>query len=327
MRKIITLLLVTIIVIAGCKKIQDGFLSDTMRYIDKNIYCLRGLPLVQSQPISIDGSTPPITFKMLNLRTESDGKPAPKEFTEKYEILMFKPGMTFDITTDTTVAELNKKREKKTVLPMEFNNVSGQISFNRGSANIPLGRYTFDLEATNVHGTKTFPTFAVINIVDPLPADIFLQEDNVSNAFHDVTGVATAHKNPKLTFTKVSNDGARIILKLTDKNGKPFNPKAGEIIRRGDRPTFENYARFNPVVFTDTAMICDFEVAPFPLAKYVTPTTDWGHLIYYRIPSQYANVDGFTPGLYSVNPRFAFTLKMEGTYIIELRFTDVTKTN
>lgn len=327
MRKIITLLLVTIIVIAGCKKIQEGFLSDTMRYIDKNVYCLRGMPLVQSQPINIDGSTPPITFEMLNLRYESDGKPAPKEFTEKYDVLMFKPGMTFDINTDTTVAELDKKREWKKVPPMEFNAVSGQISFNRGSANIPQGKFTFDLKATNVNGTKVFPAFGVINIVDPLPEDIFVQEDNVANAFHDVTGAVTPQKNPKLTFTKVSNDGARIILKLTDKNGKPFNPKAGEIIRRGDRPTFENYARFNPVVFTDTAMICDFEVAPFPLAKYVTPTTDWGHLIYYRIPSQFVNIDGFTPGLYSVNPRFAFSLKMEGTYIIELRFTDATKTN
>lgn len=326
MRKIIILLLVVVIVCAGCKKINNGFLSDTMRYIDKDIYCQRGLALVQSKPIDFDGSTPPISFEMLNLR-DANGQPAPKEFFEKYEVVVFKPGMVFNIETDTTVAELNKKREKKSVTPMDFNKVSGQISFNRGSVNIPLGKYTFDLEARNGAATKLFTEFAAINIVDPMSEDIFVQEDNVSNAFHNVTGVATAHKNPKLTFTKVSNDGARIILKLTDKNGKAFNPKAGEIIRRGDRPTFENYARFTPVNFTDTAMICDFEVAPFPLAKYVTPTTDWGHLIYYRIPSQFATVDGFTPGLYSVNPRFAFLLKMEGTYIIELRFTDVTKVN
>ncbi len=326
MRKITILLLIIVTVAVSCKKIQEGFLSDTMRYIDKNVYCLRGLPLVQTKPIDIDGSTPIVHFEMLNLRDEA-GKPAPKEFFEKYEVIMFKPGMTFDIKTDTTVAELDKKREKKTVPPMDFNPVSGQISFNRGSVNIPLGKYTFDLQATNKNGTKTFPAFATINIVDPVADDIFAQEDNVSNAFHNVTGAATPHKNPKLTFTKVSNDGARIILKLTDKNGVPFNPKSGEIIRRGDRPTFENYAKFTPVKFTDTAMICDFEVAPFPLAKYVTPTTDWGHLIYYRIPSQFATVDGFTPGLYSVNPRFAFTLKMEGTYIIELKFTDVTRVN
>jgi hypothetical protein len=315
---------VIVIMLAGCKKIDVGFLSETMRYIDQNIYCQRGLALVQSQRIAIDGSTPPIVFKMLNLR-DSAGKAAPKEFFQSYEVLMFKPGMSFDIKTDTTVAELNKKREKKTVPPMDFNEVSGQVSFNRGSSNIPLGKYTFDLEATNVKGTKTFPAFATINIIDPLPEDIFVIEDNVANAFHDVTGAVTPMKNPKINFTKVSNDGARIILKLVDKAGRPLNPKAGQIIKRGDRPTFENYARFNPVNFTDTAMICDFEVAPFPLARYVDATTDWGHFIYYRIPSQFVTIDGFTPGLYSVNPRFAFTLKMEGTYIIEIRFTDVTK--
>ncbi|WP_315814271.1 DUF5007 domain-containing protein [Paraflavitalea speifideaquila] len=263
MRKIIILLLAVVITIAGCKKIQEGFLSDTMRYIDKNVYCLRGMPLVQSQRIDVDGSTPTLAFEMMNLRDEN-GKPAPKEFFEQYKVLMFKPGMGFDIKTDTTVAELDKKREWKTIPPMDFNPVSGQISFNRGSVNIPIGKYTFDLKATNKTGTKVFTDFAIINIVDPVAEDIFLQEDNVSNAFHNVTGAATPHKNPKLTFTKASNDGARIILKLTDKFGHPFNPKSGEIIKRGDRPTFENYARFTPVKFTDTAMICDFEVAPFP---------------------------------------------------------------
>jgi hypothetical protein len=312
--------------IAGCKKIYEGFLSDTIRYIDQNIYCQRGLALVQSAKIDIDGSTPPMSFKMQNLRG-INGDAAPKEFTTEYDVVLFKPGMSFDINTDTTVAELNKKRETKKLLPMEFNEVSGQVTFNRGSANLPLGQYKFDVTAQNVRGTKTFTDFAIVNIVDPAPADIFVIEDNVANAFNNNTGASQAHKNPKLTINKVSNDGARIILKLVDKNGRAFNPAAGEVMKRGDRPGFENYARFTPVKFTDTAMVCDFEVAPFPLARYIANGTDWNHLIYYRIPSTVATIDGFTPGLYSVNPRFAFVLKLEGTYIIEIKFTDVTKIN
>ena len=114
---------------------------------------------------------------------------------------------------------------------------------------------------------------------------------------------------------------------MVDKNGKVFNPKAGEIIARGDRPIFENYAKFNPVIQTDTAMICDFEVAPFPLTKYVTPTTDWGFLMYYRIPSTFIkSIDGFpaSPG-FSVNPRWSWQLKLEGTYVIQVKFPDVIK--
>lgn len=311
--------------IAACKKIQQGFQSDAIRYKDNNIYAKRGLILYQSDRINADGSTPPYTFKLLNLRRE-DGSPAPSQFNTEYEITTFKPGMSFDATTDTTVALLNKKRETVKRLPMYFNEASGQLTFNKASVNLPLGKYYYDVEMTNVTGTKLFPKLATINVVDPELEDLFVVTDNVANGFNDVTGVATAMRNPTITCTKISNTGARAILKMVDKNGRTFNPKAGEIIQRGDRPVFENYAKFNPVIKTDTAMICDFEVAPFPLTKYITPTTDWGFLMYYRIPSQYVTIDNFpsSPG-FSVNPRWSWQLKLEGTYVIQIKFPDVTK--
>ncbi len=112
---------------------------------------------------------------------------------------------------------------------------------------------------------------------------------------------------------------------MVDKNNVPFNPKAGEIIQRGDRPVFENYAKFNPVLKNDTAMICDFEVAPFPLTKYVDATTDWGFLMYYRIPSQFVKPIAGLPATatFSVNPRWSWQVKLEGTYIVQVKFSDV----
>lgn len=321
MKKTIIYLLTACASFFACKKITDGFLSDTLRYTSPDLYCLRGLALVQSDKISLDGSTPPVTFEMLNLRDSSGGK-LPEAFNTKYEVTVFKPGMTFNVDTDTTVALLNEKRETIQVQPMEFNTVSGQLSFNRGAANIPIGIYNFDIKATNRTGTKTYPSFGSIYVIDPANEDMFTQEDNVNNAFSDADGSSQAVKNPRLTFRKVSDEGARIILKIIDKNGNAFNPAAGEIMKRGDRPTFENYARFNPVVFTDTAMVCDFEVAPFPLAPYKDATTDWAHLIYYRIPSNHITIDGLPDGKYSANPRFAFVIKMEGTFIVQLQLTD-----
>lgn len=312
--------------IYACTKIEKGFQSDAIRYKDNDIFAKRGLILVQSDRINADGSTPPYTFKMLNLRKE-DGSPAPAEFSKEYEILVFKTGMNFDAETDVTREQLDKKRELVKRLPMYFNENSGQLTFNKASANLPLGRYVFDVEMTNATGVKVFPKLATINVVDPEIEDLFVITDNVSNGFNDVTGVATPMKNPIITCTKISNNGARAILKMVDKNGKVFNPKAGEIIARGDRPIFENYAKFNPVIQTDTAMICDFEVAPFPLTKYVTPTTDWGFLMYYRIPSTFIkSIDGFpaSPG-FSVNPRWSWQLKLEGTYVIQVKFPDVIK--
>lgn len=310
--------------VVACKKIPTGFQSDAIRYKDNELLAKRGLILYQSDRINADGSTPPYSFKMLNLRGV-DGSPAPKEFTTPYQILTFKEGLSFDAATDTTVAQLNAKRETKTVPPMSFNEVSGQLTFNKASINLPLGRYTFDIQFTNPTGTKVFPSLANINVVDPTTDDLFAITDDVANAFNDATGAVTPLKNPVVTCTRISADGARVILKMVDKNNKPFNPRTGEIIQRGDRPVFENYAKFNPVTKNDTSMICDFEVAPFPLAKYVTPTTDWGFLMYYRIPSKFVKpIAGLpTTATFSVNPRWSWQVKLEGTYVVLVKFTDV----
>ena len=325
-KTILILLAASTCCLAACKKITDGFLSDTLRYKSPDLYCQRGLPLVQSDPINLDGSTPPISFKMLNLR-DSSGKALAAEWNTKYNIVAFKPGMTFNVDTDTTVDLLNKKRETLNVTPMDFNTVSGQLSFNKGSLNLPLGIYVFDIQATNVHGTKFYPSLGRINVVDPTTDDMFGLEDNANNAFSDATGGVTPMKGLKVIFTKVSADGARIFLKLSDKNGNPFNPSAGEIIKRGDRPTFENYTKFHPISYNDTSMICDFEVPPFPLAKYVDAAgSNWNHLMYYRIPSKYVLIDGLGAHQYSANVRIAFNVKLEGTYIVEYRMPDATRT-
>lgn len=307
----------------NCKKIQQGFLSETLRYTSPDLYCQRGLALVQSAKIFADGSTPPITFELLNLR-DSSGKPLPEAFTTKYDVTVFKPGLSFNAETDTTVALLNAKRETVSVYPMDFNTSSGQLSFNKAALNIPLGIYNFDIKATNSAGSRLYPSFGRIHVVDPTQEDMFLIEDNVNNAF-DMSGATIPKRNPILKFSRVSADGARIILKISDKNGAAFNPKKGEVIARGDRPTFLSYAKFNPVVFTDTALVCDFEVAPFPLAKYIANGTDWGHLIYYRIPEKNIIFDGSALGVLNANLRFAFTIKMEGTFIIEYQLPDAVR--
>lgn len=326
MKRIISICILLITAFMACKKITPGFLSDQMRYKDNAVYCKRGLTLQQSDRINTDESTPPVYFKLIDLRDKVTGKPAPEEFFTDYEVMVFREGMSFNVETDTSLAELNKKREIQKVKPMYFNENSGQFVFNKASVNLPVGEYVFDIEAVNVWGKKYFEQFGQITVADPDLEDIFTIEDNVSNVFNEATGVFTPHKNPVMKLTKQSGDGARLILKMADKNGVAFNPQAGHIIKRGDRPIFENYARFNPVTITDTAMICDFELAPFPLTNYDDGVTNWGHLMYYRIPGQFAKVDGFpdSPGI-SVNPRFAFVLKLEGTYLLEIRFTDVTR--
>src|SRR5688572_25494092 len=106
--------------IVACKKIDKGFQSTNVRYKNGDLIAKRGLTLYQSDQINADGSTPPYSFKLLNLRN-LDGTPAPKEFTTEYEIKVFKPGQSFDPKTDLTVEQLNAKRETIKTLPMIFN--------------------------------------------------------------------------------------------------------------------------------------------------------------------------------------------------------------
>ncbi|GGG76272.1 hypothetical protein GCM10007415_05040 [Parapedobacter pyrenivorans] len=306
----------------SCSKIEQGFLSDTIRYRDNVIFAKRGMTLTLSDRINADGSTPPFTFKMLNLRHKATGEPAPSEFFTEYDVEVFKDGMTFNAATDTTVELLNAKRELKQVTPMEFNEVSGQISFNRASANLPLGEYIFDLEASNRWGTKFYESFAEIHVVDPTNDELYevtTLQNNASTSAEVFTGLSA----PRFSVTKISNDGARVILKIVDRNGDAFNPAEGEIIKRGDRPMFETYAKFNEVIVTDTALICDFEVAPFPLAAYNDGVTDWGWLHYYRIPSQYVIIEGQPNS--AANPAFSYQIKMEGTYVVEVKMMETTR--
>ena len=323
MKKILFCLTLAAIVFS-CSKIIPGFLSPTLGYTDKTIVCKRGLALVQSQKVNFDGSTSPIDFKLLELRDTSGGK-LPPEFTQTYDVLQFKPGQTFDPTTDTTIDLVNAKRENIKTTPFVFSESTGQFTFNRASGNLPIGTYPFDLSAKNIHGQTMLHSAGVIKVQDPTDDDLFVQNSTASSGFSDLTGASTAAKVPIVSFQKQSTDGARIILKIVDKNGRPFNPKAGEIITRGGRPSFENYAKFHPIIFTDTAMICDFEVAPFPLAHYVDAVQDWQYLMYYRIPSQFVAIDGMpAPTGYSDNPYVNFQIKLEGTYVVQVKLLDAT---
>ncbi len=98
-------------------------------------------------------------------------------------MLVFKDGESFNVETDTSVEQLNKKREVQKLKPMYFNENSGQFVFNKASVNLPLGEYVFDIAAQNVNGTRTFTGFGQITVTDPDIDDIFTIEDNCVQCF------------------------------------------------------------------------------------------------------------------------------------------------
>jgi hypothetical protein len=186
--------------------------------------------------------------------------------------------------------------------------------------------YEYDIEVSNESGARTFKNIGLMQVTETPPYEI---RRNSNNWFKDFATNSGNIVNPVITITQLASTGNRAILKIVDEDGKPFNPKAGEIIKRADRPTFESYAKFHPIEYTDSTMICDFEVAPFPLFQI----PGYGSYdIFYRIPSQYVAITNPTvafpadPGgtaTYSVNPAIGFLLKKEGTYLVQVKLLRV----
>ncbi|RPD38089.1 DUF5007 domain-containing protein [Chitinophaga barathri] len=304
----------------SCEKVPIGYISDQIRYVNDTFRIPRGTNYKSNpQAFELDGSNYPISVKLLEVRDLATGKPT-DVFNEPHEVYIW--NALFNVDTDTTVALLNKKRNKQNVPSLEIVEKSGQLILNEGSLDIPVGKYAFDIQVTNGSGVKTFKNISVIEMLD----QPFEDKGTGCAYFIDGTNTSGDIAIPTMTYKKISGDGYQVRLKVVDKNGLAFNPKLGELQKRGDRPLFETYAKFNPVEYTDTTMICNYELTPFPILE----APGYGYLMYYRIPSNKVIIDpGVTPNVpgqtYNVNPRWAFRLLVKGTYEVTVRLPKVTR--
>ncbi|AOM78338.1 DUF5007 domain-containing protein [Pedobacter steynii] len=317
------LMLIALISVAwfGCKKIPVGFIGESMYYKDSPFKIEQGNIKQVTSSLNLDGSTLPVNVKLLEVRVKGTNQRA-DDFYKEHEVYVYK--QPIDPAVDTTIAMVNAKREKKMLPPFEFL-PSGQFLFNAGTIFLPArAQYEFDIEVSNESGSRVYKNIGEIQLQD---AELFRPYAIANSWFSDQTGLSgTVNSTPEMIITKVSNQGTNAIVKIVDKNGVPFNPKKGEIIKRGDRPTFESYAKFNPVVIGDESMTCNYEITPFPM-KRISGYGDF--LMYYRIPSTYATLDNFPAGqapgsTFSINPRFGFQIKQEGTYLITIKLNGVT---
>ncbi|PSL43051.1 uncharacterized protein DUF5007 [Chitinophaga niastensis] len=318
MKYILFTALAVILLVAGCTKVENGFLSDGIRYKSPEIFISKGIT-ARYPGILFDGSTPPVRFEMLDIRPV-DGSKLPAAFTTKYPVWVFKDMMSFNPDTDTTVALLRAKQDSLNESSFEFNPVNGGFLFKTPSINLPNGVYEFDVKATNVNGSKIYKNLARLHITDP--EYIRMTEVPVIPGFDSVTNTFPGQVNGTMELKQISPTGTKVTLKIMDKNGKLFNPRNGEVIVRGNRPSFTSYAKFNPVIVTDTALITDYAIAPYP-SKLIPGYANY--LIYYRIPAWFIKMDGAAPKAWSANPRFGFQIMINGTYEVIVKLPNVTK--
>ena len=307
----------TVASVAACVKAPHGFLSSQIRYRDSPIPIPQGY-VVQTSAVDNDGSSAPVSYKLLDIRDAVTHKHADSLYKNRPRYVFLSQ---FYPDIDTTLALLNSIRKIVNTPAFEFNEHTGGFTFYNSSINVPLGKYEFDISATNQNGTKTYKNIGILNLVEGDVAEI---DAGGSAWFQDNSSANGDTGNPPVTVQKLSPKGTLAILKIVDENGVPFNPKNNEYITRGDRSDFTTFAKFHPVIVSDTSLTCNFEITPFPYQGAAQ-----GFTIYYRIPSKFAKFDaGWTPTsarIYSANPRFTVRLFQEGTYLITVKVPHVTR--
>jgi hypothetical protein len=304
--------------VISCQKAQNGYLSSQIRYRDSPIQVQRG-NVVQTFPVNSDGSSAPITYELLDIRNATTHKHADSLYLNQSRYIFIS---LFNASVDTTIALLNTHRKLINAPCFDFNIHTGAFTFYGTTANVPLGTYEYDIKATNQNGSKIYKNIGTFTLFDG-PAYVI----NAGGGAWFQNGTTTNGDigSPVVTIQRLSTTGTLAILKIVDKKGVAFDPSKGEYISRGDRSDFETFAKFHPLIASDTSLTCNFEVTPFPFQPAAQ-----GFTIYYRIPSQFVKIDdGFTPTsarIYSANPRFTFQLFQEGTYLITVQLQHVTRT-
>jgi hypothetical protein len=319
MKKTLNIILTALFIscIYSCVKPPHGFLSKQIRYRDDPMQVQRG-NVVQTTAVDNDGSSAPVTYELLDIRDAITHKHADSVYKNRAR---FEYISEFNPDVDTTIDLLNKRRIVVEKPSFEFNKNTGAFTFYGTTASVPVGAYEFDIKATNENGSKIFNNIAKFNLYDGPVAQI----DAGGGAwFKDGTTQSGDIGEPAVTIQKLSSKGTLAILKIVDKNGVAFNPKNNEYIKRGDRSSFETFAKFHPVTASDTSLSINFEVIPFPFKG-----AEQGFTIYYRIPGKFAKIDpGYTPTPdrgYSANPRFTFRIFQEGVYLITVKLQHVTR--
>jgi hypothetical protein len=305
----LTLLLSVVVfmeIFSGCTKIGNGFLSPYVTYAVTDFTVIRGR-IATSYSIITDGSSIPMHIKWIHIY-DSTGKIVDDLFSKEYPVAVWTAA--YDPKTDVTFAVITAKRATKNLPPLVVNENNGTIEANAGTLNLPLGSYKMDLQVSNSAGTESLHKIMQVDIVDgpsvgisPDPGAFSLSllkagtaggAGALGGANNGVTFNGNNNPFVEYTVTRFADTPNIFIVKVTDRNGVPFNPKAGEIAKRPNSglnpnpPFLQNLQDYAPDTFTptDTAMVLKYPLTPFPINSLGN-----GYNMYYRLPAKYVQID------------------------------------
>lgn len=303
--------------IYGCSKVEKGFLSSNLYYIENPLVTTQGSITVSSS-LLVDGSTTPMTVELTKI-VDSAGNDVESVLTKTDSIQGFSGSVSY---LDSTLALLNAKITTTAAKPFSINPTGGRIQLTPATQFVPTGTYTVSVKATNVRGSIDLPNVCRI-IINGTGSPYIDYGGSYGGAFDPLTGTnlygigvepATVAYYPSATN--------KIIYKFLDKDNKVYDVKAGGITNRTGRWSMKQFDPYYPETFTDSSLEYQFPSVPnqFPVFSNpgiggVIPRGTYG--IFPAIPEAHNNSGH--PVFYFVDMAFL----SKGTYVITLKFTDV----
>jgi hypothetical protein len=317
-------LLIFCLALSGCTKYEKGFLSPYFQY-PISLYTVPKGRLFNSDAINPDGSSVPFKIKLVHIY-DASGNIVDDMFAKTYPVTVWTS--SYNILSDTTYDLIVSKRKIEQLPPVQVNESNGEIVANQATRFLPSGLYSMDLQVSNVVGNQTLKKIVSFKLADAPPFETAPTLGSVYDRLFKVgnESVVKSAKNPSFSVTRVADSPNLVIFKLLDKNGVPFNPKKGEIVKRPNSglnpnpPFLQNFQDYtHSYIATDTAMVFPFAFTPMP---YISLGN--GYNLYYRIPTQFVHINGFPDDTYSCNPRIPVRIWQPGTYNITMQFPDLT---
>ncbi len=310
----ITTVIALIVTLCCCNKKDEGFLSDKLFYRANPFNAAKGR-VTTSAPLETDGSTQTLQVRLLAVRDKTGA--VTDVLSKEYEIPIYKGEIR---PTDSTLGLLTQKLGTALYKPFNINEVGGRLEVTPASMFVDTGTYDFDIEASNIKGTKLLNSIARVRITPAVPFQVVRQFSNTSIPGQELTFVTQT--NFSVTVDRIPTGPNKIIIKFVDKNGVPFNPKTGQVIPRatlagatGLRYEFRQFDPYYAEEKTDTALVYQYpEKTPtFPL--YLLNNA---YLSSYRIPAAFNDLN------LNINPEFSVRLYpadqgvpfVKGTWII-----------
>lgn len=306
------------LLLVGCKPEQIGFLDDHLRYGVAEVQVVQG-SAVTTNPIIANGSTTPMTVKLLAVRNKQTGEVVP-DFLVEQEFSVYLGQVGNNVTT---LEQLNALIGTDRAPSVTVNEIGGKVVLTPATENIPPGLYTVDVEITNIAGVKSYNGILDVNLIRLKPDSLYSYSANSSSlsSESEVTSLQSQQYDVKIQYLPDGEN--KIIFMWIDKDGKPFNPEEGQVIRRASLPSFADWSPFYTEELTDTAIVYPypyFKGLPYP----VKTSALVGSTSYTNFSSNYRIVGDYTDLGRNLNTSAVARFFKPGTHIIRYTFKDIT---